>query len=267
MKKWLILLSSTLLLFTACTVSTEPTTASDNEFSSRSEESDASMSESESSIVSPEPESESVPEPGSSTASLESEPGSASESSPSSTSSAESSEESAIPNPDIGADPSPEEVELSRNAWNLQEHLREVLPLESYLYVCIDYVNSDGGDLIIGVVDEETVRSAVDSYTGAPCRQVIYQPAECSLAQVMDLSRAIVDLDFPDRTTTQTLPAEAWRGGGIEVIICADEDADADWIESEVLRLADEQEFPEEYIYFARREGVSPLPSGVNPDT
>lgn len=225
------------------------------------------MSESESSIVSPEPESESVPEPGSSTASLESEPGSASESSPSSTSSAESSEESAIPNPDIGADPSPEEVELSRNAWNLQEHLKEVLPLESYLYVCIDYVNSDGGDLIIGVVDEETVRSAVDSYTGAPCRQVIYQPAECSLAQVMDLSRAIVDLDFPDRTTTQTLPAEAWRGGGIEVIICADEDADADWIESEVLRLADEQEFPEEYIYFARREGVSPLPSGVNPDT
>lgn len=176
-------------------------------------------------------------------------------------------EESSTPNPDIGANPSPEEIELSRNAWNLQEHLKEVLPLESYLYVCIDYVNSDGGDLIIGVVDEETVRSTVDSYTGAPCRQVIYQPAECSLAQVMDLSRAIADLDFPDRTTAQTLPAEAWRGGGIEVIICADEDADADWIESEVLRLADEQEFPEEYIYFARREGVSPLPPGVNPDT
>ena len=203
----------------------------------------------------------------SSNASLEPEPGPAPESSPSSTSSAESSEESVIPNPDIGANPSPEEIELSRNAWNLQEHLKGVLPPESYLYVCSDYVNSDGGDLIIGVVDEETVRSAVDSYTGAPCRQVIYQPAECSLAQVMDLSRAIANLDFPDRTTAQTLPAEAWRGGGIEVIICADEDADADWIESEVLCLADEQEFPEEYIYFARREGVSPLPSGVNPDT
>ena len=172
-----------------------------------------------------------------------------------------------IPNPDIGANPSPEEIELGRNAWNLQEHLKEVLPLESYLYVCIDYVNSDGGDLIIGVVDEETVRPAVDSYTGAPCRQVIYQPAECSLAQVMDLSRAIADLDFPDRTTAHTLPDQGGRGGGIDVIICADEDADADWIESEVLRLADEQEFPEEYIYFGRREGVSPLPPGVNPDT
>ena len=144
-----------------------------------------------------------------------------------------------IPNPDIGANPSPEEIQLGRNAWNLQEHLKEVLPLESYLYVCIDYVNSDGGDLIIGVVDEETVRPAVDSYTGAPCRQVIYQPAECSLAQVMDLSRAIADLDFPDRTTAHTLPDQGGRGGGIDVIICADEDADADWIESEVLRLAD----------------------------
>ena len=51
------------------------------------------------------------------------------------------------------------------------------------------------------------------------------------------------------------------------MIICADEDADADWIESEVMRLADEQEFPEEYIYFARHEGVSPLPPGVNPDS
>ena len=168
----------------------------------------------------------------SSNASLEPEPGSAPESSPSSTSSAESSEESVIPNPDIGANPSPEEIELGRNAWNLQEHLK-----------------------------------AVDSYTGAPCRQVIYQPAECSLAQVMDLSRAIADLDFPDRTTAHTLPDQGGRGGGIDVIICADEDADADWIESEVLRLADEQEFPEEYIYFGRREGVSPLPPGVNPDT
>lgn len=249
MKRWQILLCSTLLLLTACTAPTEPA-ISDNESPSWSEEPDASMSESESS-----------------NASLEPEPGPAPESSPSSTSSAESSEESVISNPDIGANPSPEEIELSRNAWNLQEHLKEVLPSESYLYVCIDYVNSDGGDLIIGVVDEETVRSAVDSYTGAPCRQVIYQPAECSLAQVMDLSRAIANLDFPDRATAQTLPAEAWRGGGIEVIICADEDADADWIESEVLCLADEQEFPEEYIYFARREGVSPLPSGVNPDT
>lgn len=249
MKRWQILLCSALLLLTACTAPTEPA-ISDNESSSWSGASGVSMSESESS-----------------TASFESESGSVSESSPSSISSAASPEESSIPNPDIGANPSPEEIELERNAWNLQEHLKEVLPLESYLYVSKDYVNSDGGDLIIGVVDEETVRSAVDSYTGAPCRQVIYQPAECSLAQVMDLSRAIANLDFPDRTTAQTLPAEAWRGGGIEVIICADEDADADWIESEVLCLADEQEFPEEYIYFARREGVSPLPSGVNPDT
>lgn len=84
--------------------------------------------------------------------------------------------------------------------------MKELLPLESYLYVCIDYVNSDGGDLMIGIVDEETVRSAVASYTGAPCRQVIYQPAECSLAQVMDLSRAIAGLDFPDRTTARTHP-------------------------------------------------------------
>ena len=155
MKRWHILLCSALLLLTACTAPTEPA-ISDNEPSSWSEESDASMSKSESS-----------------NASLEPEPGSAPESSPSSTSSAESSEESVIPNPDIGANPSPEEIELGRNAWNLQEHLKEVLPLESYLYVCIDYVNSDGGDLIIGVVDEETVRPAVDSYTGAPCRQVI----------------------------------------------------------------------------------------------
>lgn len=51
------------------------------------------------------------------------------------------------------------------------------------------------------------------------------------------------------------------------MIICADEDTDADWIESEVMRLADEQEFSEEYIYFARREGVSPLPPGANPDS
>ena len=120
---------------------------------------------------------------------------------------------------------------------------------------------------MIGVVDEETVRSAVESYTGAPCRQVIYQPAECSLAQVMDLSRAIAGLDFPDRTTARTHPDQGRRGGGIDVIICADEDADADWIESEIMRLADEQEFPEKYIYFARREGVSPLPPGANPDS
>ena len=76
------------------------------------------------------------------------------------------------------------------------------------------YVNSDGGDLMIGVVDEDTVRSAVDSYTDAPCRPMIYQPAECSLAQVMDLSRAIAGLDFPDRTTAHTLPDQGWRGGG-----------------------------------------------------
>lgn len=244
MKRWQILLCSTLLLLTACTVSTEPA-ISDNESSSWSGASGVSMSESESS-----------------TAPLEPEPGSASESSLSSTSSAESSEESAIPNPDIGVDPSPEEIEFSRNAWNLQEYLKETLPLESYAYFYVEM-----GTLTVGVVDEAIVRSAVDSYTGAPCRQVIYQSAECSLAQVMDLSRAIADLDFPDRTTARTLPVEAWRGGGIDVIICADEDADADWIESEVLRLADEQEFPEEYIYFAQREGVSPLPSGVNPDT
>lgn len=113
MKRWQILLCSTLLLLTACTAPTEPA-ISDNESPSWSEEPDASMSESESS-----------------NASFESESGSVSESSPSSISSAASPEESSIPNPDIGADASPEEIELERNAWNLQEHLKEVLPPEA----------------------------------------------------------------------------------------------------------------------------------------
>ena len=252
MKKWKLFISCTLLLLTACTAPTE-SDISENGHSSEIEVSNTSQSEPEISSLSPDLDPGPISEPEVLSSDV--------------SSSSTVSEESSTPNPDIGADPSPEEIELSRNSWGLQEHLKKVLPLESYLYVCIDYVNSDGGDLMIGIVDEETVRSAVDSYTGAPCRQVIYQPAECSLAQVMDLSRAIAGLDFPDRTTAHTRPDQGWRGGGIDVIICADEDADADWIESEVMRLADEQEFPEEYIYFARREGVSPLPPGVNPDS
>lgn len=102
-------------------------------------------------------------------------------------------EESSTDNPDIGANPLPEEIEFEQNAWNLQEHLKEVLPLDSYAYFCPEL-----GILTIGVIDEETVRSAVNFYTGTPCRHVIYRPAECSLMQVMYLSRAIADLDFPD---------------------------------------------------------------------
>ena len=248
MKKWKLFISCTLLLLTACTAPTGPN-ISENGHSSEIEVSNTSQFESGSSSLSPDPEPESISEP--------------EVLSPDVSSSSTVSEKSSTPNPDIGADPSPEEIELSRNAWDLQEHLKKVLPLKSYSYV----YEKESGVLMIGVVDEETVRSAVDSYTGAPCRQVIYQPAECSLAQVMDLSRAIAGLDFPDRTTAHTLPDQGWRGGGIDVIICADADADANWIESEVMRLADEQEFPEEYIYFARREGVSPLPPGANPDS
>ena len=251
MKKWVLFALFTLLLLTACTAPTE-SDISENGHSSEIEVSNASQSEPEISSLSPDLDPESI-----------SEPEDLSPDVSSSSSSSTVSEESSTPNPDIGADPSPEEIELSRNAWDLQEHLKKVLPLKSYSYV----YEKESGVLKIGVVDEETVRSAVDSYTGAPCRQVIYQPAECSLAQVMDLSRAIAGLDFPDRTTAHTRPDQGWRGGGIDVIICADEDADADWIESEVMCLADEQEFPEEYIYFARREGVSPLPPGANPDT
>ena len=248
MKKWKLFISCTLLLLTACTAPTEPD-ISENGHSSEIEVSNTSQFESGFSSLSPDLDPGPISEPEVLSSDV--------------SSSSIVSEESSTPNPDIGADPSPEEIELSRNAWDLQEHLKKVLPLKSYSYV----YEKESGILMIGVVDEETVRSAVDSYTGAPCRQVIYQPAECSLAQVMDLSRAIAGLDFPDRTTAHTRPDQGWRGGGIDVIICADEDADADWIESEVMRLADEQEFPEEYIYFARREGVSPLPPGVNPDS
>ena len=172
MKKWVLFALFTLLLLTACTAPTE-SDISENGHSSEIEVSNASQSEPEISSLSPDLDPESI-----------SEPEDLSPDVSSSSSSSTVSEESSTPNPDIGADPSPEEIELSRNAWDLQEHLKKVLPLKSYSYV----YEKESGVLKIGVVDEETVRSAVDSYTGAPCRQVIYQPAECSLAQVMDLS-------------------------------------------------------------------------------
>ena len=166
-----------------------------------------------------------------------------------------------LPNPDTGPNLTEEEVELYKIGTDLREYLIKTLSPESYSYLSYP----DGGVLTVGVVDEQAVRAAVDAYSGAHC-QVVYQPAACSLAQVNALAGAIGNLDFPDGTTAITVPAEEWQGGGIIVTVLAADDADAEWIQSEMKRLADEQDFPSDSLFLYRREENLP-PPGVNPDT
>ena len=172
-----------------------------------------------------------------------------------------SAADGSLPNPVTGPDWTEEEEELYKIGTGLREYLIKTLSPESYSYLSYP----DGGILTVGVVDEQAVRAAVDAYSGTPC-QVVYQPAACSLAQINELAEAIENLDFPDGTIAFTAPAEEWQGGGIIVTVLAADDADAEWIQSEVQRLADEQDFPADSLFLYRREENLP-PPGVNPDT
>lgn len=175
-----------------------------------------------------------------------------------------SSEESVVyENPDTGPDMTAEElaeIERVRTAWALREYLEETVSAENYAYL-----NPGDGILTIGAIDEEAMRAAVDAYSGTPCREVIYQPAECSQAQVAALTEALVDQEYPDRTGASAVRNDGGSGEGILVFLYADDDNDADKIRSQVLRLAEEMDFPVEYITFERHGSLPP--AGINPDT
>ena len=168
-----------------------------------------------------------------------------------------------LENPDTDPDMTAEElaeIERLRTAWALREYLEETVSAESYAYL-----NPGDGILTIGAIDEEALRAAVEAYTGTPCREVIYQPAECSQAQVAALTEALTDLECPYRTAASAVRIDGGAGEGILVFLEADEDSDADRIKSEVLRLAEEMNFPTEYITFERHGSLPP--PGTNPDT
>ena len=168
-----------------------------------------------------------------------------------------------LENPDTDPDMTAEElaeIERLRTAWALREYLEETVSAESYAYL-----NPGDGILTIGAIDEEALRAAVEAYTGTPCREVIYQPAECSQAQVAALTEALTYLECPYRTAASAVRIDGGAGEGILVFLEADEDSDADRIKSEVLRLAEEMNFPTEYITFERHGSLPP--PGTNPDT
>lgn len=164
-------------------------------------------------------------------------------------------------NPDTDPDMTAEElaeIERLRTAWALREYLEETVSAESYAYL-----NPGDGILTIGVIDEDALRAAVEAYAGTPC-QVIYQPAECSQAQVAVFTEAIREIECLDQTTVNAVRMDGGAEEGIRVLLEADNDSDAELLRAEVLKLAEELEFPAEHITFERHGSPT---SGVNPDT
>lgn len=203
-------------------------------------------------------------------------------------SSAESEPEMVKTNPDIGAAPTesqpetqpesrpedlrvnpstgeadPDEGEIIRQGYDLTLYLEENLPPESWAYI----KETELGQFTIGVLEEETVRAAVAAYPGETGRLTIcYQSASCSVARVEELDRAIQEIDFPEHTYAMVWHRLGGTVEGAEVGIFAYDEAAEAVAREEILRVVEEQQFPEEYLnlYLNR---YTKIPEGQNPDT
>ena len=218
----------------------------------------------------------------------EEQPDSSAESEPEEPEPAESEPEVVKTNPDIGAAPAesqpetqpesrpedlrvnpstgeedPDEGEIIRQGYDLTLYLEENLPPESWAYI----KETELGRFTIGVLEEETVRAAVAAYPGETGRLTIgYQSASCSVARVEELDRAIQEIDFPEHTYAMVWHRLGGTAEGAEVGIFAYDEAAEAVAREEILRVVEEQQFPEEYLdlYLNR---YTKVPEGQNPDT
>lgn len=214
----------------------------------------------------------------------EEQPDSSAEREPEEPEPAESEPEVVKTNPDIGAAPAgsqpetqPEDLRVNpstgeedpdveatgQQGYDLTLYLEENLPPESWAYI----KETELGQFTIGVLEEETVRAAVAAYPGETGRLTIgYQSASCSVARVEELDRAIQEIDFPELTYAMVWHRLGGTAEGAEVGIFAYDEAAEAVAREEILRVVEEQQFPEEYLdlYLNR---YTKIPEGQNPDT
>ena len=154
--------------------------------------------------------------------------------------------------------PDAQEIDEETKAADLQKYLIETLPPESYSYLNI---GEQAGAIHIGYLDETTVKEAVASYTGPLC-QVVYQPAQCSVAQKLTLLEAVKQSGLISQEVWVE-PASQVPGAfeELHIYIHAPNEEKATQMEKEIGSIAEEQGFPVEYLEYTH------MTLGENPNT